>query len=376
MKTEVAIGKCSSYRQQEVDRAVVECIDRLGGIHKFVRPGQRILLKINQLMGKSMEHAVTTHPAVLRAMIRLVRDAKASPYVGDSPAIASLDSVAEKSGIKEVCDDMGVQLVELDEPVTVKNNSARLIRSFRVSGKLEQFDAIINMPKLKTHSLTGMTGAVKNLFGCVPGRLKQGYHLRLQDGIHFSEMLLDLGRIIKPVLNIMDAVVAMEGQGPAAGTPRKLGLLIAGRSALAVDTVAVHIIGMKDTWALTILAAKRQGMAEADIKNISVIGEDIPRIKSFRRPKSFVNKVPLPVMRTAKSLFTARPALSPELCIGCGHCMEICPAHAIKIIDKKPVFDYSRCIRCYCCHEVCPQKAIRLKSGLLAKAAEKITGQA
>lgn len=367
MATSVSVVRCSSYEQDIVDNSLKACLEPLGGLKSFLKPRQRVLIKPNLLYGKTPEHAVTTHPSVLKAIIKEVRSIGAMPEVGDSPGLQSLHNAAEKSGINALCQELQVPLVELDDPL---EKDGAHIKSLSISRKVLSYDAVINVPKLKTHMFTGYTGAVKNLYGCVPGKIKSSYHLRFQDNLLFSDMLLEINGIVRPCLSIMDAVVGMEGQGPGSGAPRQIGLVLASTDAVALDTVACTIISMGPDEALTLAAAQKRGLPEARLENIRIIGPAIKEllITDFRRAHSGLNSVPKSFRVAAKNLFTARPACIPDLCIGCRQCHDICPATAIDMVDKKPRFDYSKCIRCFCCHEICPQKAIMLKQGLIARA--------
>lgn len=367
-KTEVAVVKCGDYVQNDVDRAVEEAVNLLGGIRRFVKKGDKVLLKINLLIGKAPEYAVTTHPTVVRAIIRLIKKAGGLPAVGDSPSAGSLQGFGkslEIAGIKKVCDELNVPTIELDRPIQ-KRVDGRITKSFMVSSRLDEFDVIINMPKLKTHTLTLFTGAVKNLFGCISGRKKGIYHVFAQDAERFSELLLDLNQIIKPQLNIMDGIIGMDGNGPAAGDPKKMGLIIAGNSALAVDTVAIEIIGMRKEVPLLRLAQSRK-LEEADLKKIKILGKRLEevRINDFRRPGAqVISIIPKWARRLFRYSILQKPFVNERLCIGCGSCVRICPKKAITLINKKPRYDYGKCIRCYCCQEVCPEKAIFLKDTL------------
>ncbi len=370
--TTVSIAGCVSYT--DADASVKTCLDMLGGIGKFVKKGDRVLLKINQLSPKSQDDAVTTHPIFVAAVAKEVSRAGGLPSVGDSPGLHSLSAVAKKSGILDMCQELDIPLVELGEPQAVKT-SGNISKSFRLSARLKEFDVLINLPKLKTHSLTGMTCAVKNIYGCIPGKIKGSYHLRFQDPAIFSEMLLDLHDAVHPSLTIVDAVVGMEGSGPAAGNPRDIGLVIAGTSAIAVDTVAMNIIGMKESEVHTASCAKKRGIPGSDISEIEIVGKSLEdvKIKNFRRPGNMMQKMPVSLSRIVRGIFTARPVLEKALCISCGSCEKICPAGAITMHQKKPKFDYGKCIRCYCCHEICPQKAIPLRRGIVAGLLSKVT---
>jgi uncharacterized protein (DUF362 family)/Pyruvate/2-oxoacid:ferredoxin oxidoreductase delta subunit len=369
-KAKVAIVRCADYKNTHVEAALSKSLTLLGGIRKFVKKGDRVLLKVNLLTGRKPEDAVTTHPSVVRAVIRLVKAAGGKPSVADSPSASSIhsfDHQAEVCGLKQVCEELKVPLFELSEPIQTPVPNGKVAKSFMLSGKLKDFDVIINLPKLKTHSLTGFTGGIKNLYGCVSGRHKGYYHIIAQDGQRFSEMLLDLFSVVKPQLNILDAVVSMEGNGPSAGDPRRTELILAATDALALDAVACAIIDMEKEVPVLNIAKKRK-MPQAELSHIEVLGEPIHKVKvkDFKRPGSMAMfMIPTPVRKLVRNFILRKPVVVPEICINCGSCARVCPKNAITMERGRPVFDYDLCIRCYCCQEVCPQKAIVLKGNFI-----------
>lgn len=360
MRSTVAVAKCNTYERAEA--ALERCLADLGGMGAFVRPGDRTLLKVNLVSGHDESRAVTTHPAIVSAVIRQVRNAGGIPFVGDSPALASAVAVARRAGIAKVCEELQAPIVDLDDPVFV--TAAHAKRAFRVSRQLRQFDVIVNIPKLKTHCLVGMTCAVKNMFGCIPGKLKTGHHLAQPDPIEFSEMLLTLHDTVAPHLTIVDGVLGMEGPGPGAGDPRLFGVLVAGPSSIAVDTVCARILGFADKEVSTVWLAQKQGIPGAVLGDIEVRGEPIAgvAVANLKKPRvSMTTRVPSLLMNLGKTLFTPGPALLQDRCLLCGDCMRICSARAVSMTDQGPRFDSKSCIRCYCCHEICPAGAITLK---------------
>jgi len=369
-KMKVSVTACDKY--SDVLGAMRKCLKPLGGIKVIVKEGDKVLLKINQLIAKPSEHAVTTNPEFVRACIHLVKEAGGKPYVGDSPAIQSLKTVAKKSGIADICSKEKTPLVELKTVKTVKIKG-RIVRSIKLARELDRFDKIINLPKLKTHQLAGLTGAVKNLFGCVPGRLKSMYHLRFIHVRQFSQLWLDIHDTINPDLNIMDGIIGMEGEGPGAGDPRLVGAVIASTNAIALDRVAINIVGIRPKEVPTIWHSQKEKKAESFIKNINVVGDTI-RIKNFKRPRLLLRIISLYVPNIIKHIFTRKPFVNEKKCVSCKACYKVCPTGAITFPAKIPIFNYKKCIRCFCCHEVCPNKAIVLKGGIFAKLAIKLLG--
>jgi len=245
---------------------------------------------------------------------------------------------------------------------------------------ITQADAVFNICKMKTHMYMHVTGAVKNNFGIIPGLSKVGFHAKLINKDRFADMLLDLSLYVSPRLSIMDAVLAMEGEGPgASGTPRQVGLLLASTSDLAIDVVAGEIMGLPYEHNPVLMAAKRRDVLPYKIENVNVIGEDISAIKipDYKFPSTVrgfsktVEKNSV-IRNFLKSTLSKYPVVSKKRCIGCGMCATACPEKMITIITqkegKKAVINLKNCIRCYCCHELCPLKAIDIKSKLISKA--------
>jgi len=381
MKSIVSLSGCKSYSQKEVDKAVREALNLIGGIKKFVKKGDKVLLKPNLLFGKDPKYAVTTHPAVLKAVIKQVKKVGATCAVGDSHP--NLGDIANITGIKKVCKEMNVKLSDLGEGKVVKNLKAKLMKRFLICKDIFNFDVMINMPKLKTHVFTIYTGAVKNLFGCIPKEQRIQFHLKLQDSKEFSDMLLDLFLLFKSkikMLNIMDAVVGMEGPGPSSGIPRKIGAISASDNALALDKVATEMTNLGST--PLIYLGKRRKIAGADSSEIVVKGDEIS-VSNFKPPIAMdsvaslflahtgLKKLPLWAVKIVKNKLTAKPMVIKKTCMGCSACQKGCPVGAVKLVRGIPTFDYSKCIRCYCCYEFCPTKSITLKKGPLLRLVEK-----
>jgi uncharacterized protein (DUF362 family)/Pyruvate/2-oxoacid:ferredoxin oxidoreductase delta subunit len=366
--TTVSLARCRDYA--DVSDALEQCLAELGGMGAYVSAGQRVLLKVNLVSTCAAARAGTTHPALVAAVIEAVRHAGGRPAVGDSPPAGSVASVAGRAGLSSLCARHGVPLVDLDEPRVVMHPAGRLVKAFRVSGRLADFDVIINLPKLKTHVLVGMTCAVKNLFGCVPGKLKTAHHLMQQDVDAFSEMLLDLHDVIAPGLNVVDAVVGMEGPGPGKGNPRTFGWLVAGPSAVAVDAVCARLLGFAESEVPTVRLALQRGVAGATLDDIRVRGLRLDElaISDLARPRrSFTRWIPRFIMHWGKAALTLRPKLATAHCTGCGECVAHCAPQAIRLAGHRVHFDTRRCIRCHGCAALCPTRAITLTPSPLAR---------
>ncbi|MBI5885843.1 MAG: DUF362 domain-containing protein [Deltaproteobacteria bacterium] len=373
MKAKVAIARCADYTDETVYKAVASAIGRLGGMRAYVAPGERILIKPNLLASRTADKAVTTHPAVISAVIRLVKEAGAIPFAGDSPAIGSARKVAEKSGILEVCRTHNVEVVELKTLAIVENPSGHRFKRLEVSKEALDFDGIINCPKFKTHAQVYLTLGVKNLFGCVPGKLKPQWHLSAGvDSIDFADMLLDLYFFLKPRLNIMDAITAMEGNGPSSGTPVQMGLVFASNDAIAMDAIAAQVVGAKAHDLPILKAAEKRGVSAADPDEVDVLGEPVEavRIHGFKFPPfmsvNFAAGLPYFIDKRLRKALTSRPSVDARACSLCSVCVDICPPGVMSKTDRIGI-DYERCIRCYCCQEVCPEGAITPVEGWLKR---------
>ena len=368
--SDVSIVRCSEYDRELIFAAVKQAVDLLGGMHAFVKPGERVLIKPNLLKGKAPEAAVTTHPEIVRAVIRLVREAGGEPMVGDSPGMGDLRKVSEKAGILGVVNEEGATLVELDEVVQVRNQGR--FQRFEIARAAYEADAIINLPKLKTHGMTTLTGAVKNLFGCVPGKRKVQWHFNT--GVNhelFATMLNELCALLKPRLTIMDAVIGMEGNGPGSGEPRQIGVVIAGQDPVAVDVVSSSVLGVSLARLPLIRAAAAAGYGETRPDRITVFGESIAdvAIKHFRLPPQEHLEWRLPewARLVLKDALTTKPVINNRSCIQCGICQGHCPQGAIENRDGVLEIRYRDCIRCFCCQEFCPQGAITVGRGWALK---------
>ena len=362
----VGLVACDAYQREKTHAAVKRAIDALGGISAFVKPGDRVLLKPNLLKANPPDDAVTTHPEIVRAVIRLVRGAGGRVLVGDSPGMGRLDKVARTAGILAVVNEEGAELVSFDDPVTV--NAQGRFQHFEIARVAHEADVIINLPKLKTHGMVTMTGAVKNCFGCIPGNRKAQWHLNAGvDHDQFSRMLVELYALLAPKLTVMDAVVGMEGNGPGSGDPRRIGAIIAGQDAVAVDVVAAALISLSPVRLPVGRAAIELGIGAASLEDITVKGDELEPliVRDFRLPASVHTEWPLPdwLRRTLKNALTNKPAIDHSICLQCGLCERHCPRKAISKGRTGLVIDYRNCIRCFCCQEFCPHRAIQVRKG-------------
>jgi len=365
---------CGSYDDGEVSSAVSKALSLLGGMPAFVGEGDRVLLKVNLLSAAAPEKAITTHPSVVKAVVGEVQRAGGLPVIGDSPGgpfnRRLLERAYVKSGLADVAAETGAELNYNTDSMQVSCPTGRLMKRLDLIKAVGEADVVITLPKLKTHVLTQFTGATKILFGVVPGLTKTAYHAKLGDVSRFSDMLLDILEHVKPALSIMDGVVGMEGDGPGyQGTPRELGLVLAGGDGVALDVVATSIIGMNPLDVPILRRAVERGMTSGRLPDIDVLGERVEDVRViFKRP-SYAGGLRDRLMSTRLFRLMLLRSIVPSpvsnsRCVRCGVCAENCPVGAITITDRARM-DLGKCIRCYCCHELCPHRAIDLRRGLL-----------
>jgi uncharacterized protein (DUF362 family) len=240
--SKVALIRCESYDYDEVKKAIVRGLGLIGGAGKFVKSGQKVLLKPNLLVGELPEKCVNTHHAVFRAVAEIFKETGALLSYGDSPAIGSTASAARKCGIQAVSEELGIAEANFKTAIEVFYEKGVQNKIFFIAKAIIDTDAVISLPKLKTHAFEKFTGSVKNQFGCIPGVRKGEYHIKLPDANHFAQMLVDLNNFVKPVLYVMDGIFAMEGNGPRGGKPRKMNILLFSDDPIALDATVCRLI--------------------------------------------------------------------------------------------------------------------------------------
>lgn len=390
MNPQVTIVKCSNYQQPAVDQAVRESVDLLGGMGQFVQPGQKVLLKVNLLSATPPERGVVTHPAVVEAMVRLVQEAGGNPLIADSPGTsvpyteAGLRRIYEISGLLEVAERTEAALNWDTSYEEVSHPEGFLVKRLEVIKPVLEADVVISLPKLKTHTLTVFTGATKILFGVVPGLAKAVFHARMRNVTHFALMLLDIISLVKPALVLMDAIVGMEGDGPATGPLRDVGVVLASRDSVALDAVATSIVGFDPLKVPTLREAAARGLWTGKVDDIETLGVSVEEVlvPDFQPPSTrlredatlftpFITRHFGPLITNH---FTLRPVPQRGRCIACGDCVAGCPQQVITIVDSLAVIDYGGCIRCYCCHELCTEGAIDLERSWLGSLVHRVSG--
>lgn len=299
--------------------------------------------------------ACTTHSALIESVCKILKKNNCKIFIGDSPFTNS-EASFKAAGLEKLKKYGKLIIFEQDRQIRIHNDKAKILKNFELAKIILEADIIINMPKLKTHSLTKYTGAIKNLYGCIPGGLKQRLHNEAHGDKNFSKMLVDIYQSILPQLNIMDGIIGMEGEGATSGDAKKAGLVIASKNSVALDIAACKIIGYNPKRVYAISEAVKRKLVKN--YNIEVLGLD-------RLPQIYFKKPTLhQISKTKKlihKLFRERPIVTDEsLCAKCGMCAKHCPVQAI-ILNPYPKINKKECIRCFCCIEICPRNAMMIK---------------
>ena len=372
----VFVKRVGSYEDDIFDK-IENAVNSIGGITNYVSDGDRVVLKVNLLMGKNPDDAVTTHPEIVKSVAKLVKKAGGIPVIADSPGgpfnDLNLNRAYKNSGFEEIAEEENIELNRDTGGTKVDFSSGKIKKSFTIANYAQNADLIINLPKLKTHGLTMYTGAVKNLFGIVPGLLKAEYHLNLQEVEHFSEMLVDLAELISPQLTIMDGIWGMEGDGPSGGEVKKFEHILISTSPYAVDVVGSYVMGISPQDKVPTIASSQDRNLVDNLDNIEILGEQLKSYKDTKIPKIekksnlIDQKLPDFLSNFLTNILRPRPIFNHDKCVGCGVCVESCPADTIDLINSKAVVELNDCIRCFCCQELCGYNAVEIKRPILGK---------
>ncbi len=367
--SKVVISDCNEYNLELLTRKLNAGIALLGGWEKYVSPGMKVLLKVNLIGPKAPETAAITHPEFVRALVRILKGLGCAVWIGDSSggAIAGIAPTARSlkvSGLEQVAREEGAEIKNFDrEGVVEVTPESGLGGKMFIAKPMFDADSVINLPKFKTHSAGIYTGAVKNLFGCIPGLRKAEYHRLAPDPRDMGEVLTDIHQAVKVGLHIMDGVTAMQGEGPTAGTVYPAGKLLMSSDPLALDTVAVAMLGLGIEDIPILVSARTRNLGKSDLKAIELVGDftSPPQLKGFKLPKRLKLIKPRNYKLVVKVIdfLKARPRVNLKVCKHCNMCVESCPVQAIDRETK--VVNYSLCIECMCCHELCEHKAVELR---------------
>jgi len=381
MKSPVALVRCAEYDEYGVNEAVQRGIDLLGGMNQFIRPGERIVLKPNILVGDDPNKLVGPHPWFFKAIAQAAQKVTGQLSYGDSPGFGKPLAQARKAGLQEVAEGLGIPLADFEHGREVEYKESPFLKYFTLANGVLDADGLISIAKMKTHGITRITGAVKNQFGCVPGLLKGQFHVKMPNPHDFARMLVVLNLYIRPRLYGMDGIVAMEGNGPRGGSPRAMRVLLFSPDPVALDATVCRLINLQPEFVPTSLPGQKWGLGTFRDSDIELLGD---RLEDFVCQTFDVVRRPVPQMSQTsqyafvRNLTSTRPVIDHAKCGLCGTCVRVCPVDPKSVNwhdgDKliPPSFKYDRCIRCFCCQEMCPDHAISIQTPLLAKLVQKI----
>jgi len=386
-KIKVSVTNCSSYVPEIIDPALEECLNELSCFKDIIKPGKKILIKPNLLSPNNPEKAITTHPLFVEAVIKKIVEVTGQPEnitLADScvPILAhtknGLRKLYEATGMVNLQDRTGILLNYDNRSTKISAADGVSVKKIDAISPVVKADIIINLPKLKTHNLTITTGAIKNMFGVIPGMAKPGFHTRFFNVSMFCNLLIDIACAVKPQLTIMDGVLGMEGDGPGnGGIPRKTNLILSSKDPFALDNIASNIMGLGEDDNPVLTEAKKRNIEGAFIENIELLGGLLEefKINGFMLPnitkKELGNNIIINIIKKfARNSLNPYPKIDTKKCIGesCKTCKKICPQTAISDSSKNEndlIFDYNKCTRCFCCSEACPEGAIENKYTVL-----------
>ena len=387
-KSKVAVIHCDTYNREQVKNAVYQAIDLLGGIDSLFQIEESIVIKPNLLRKSIPEQGIITHPMVFSAVGEYLQSHGFHKLsYGDSPGVGQPERIVEEAGMEAEAKRLGISLGDFGTGVTCAFPQGNTAKEFVLCQEVANGAAIVNVCKMKTHALERITGAVKNMYGCIQGMHKKSGHAKYTDPESFARMLVDLNLYLKPRLHIMDGIVAMEGNGPASGTPVKMGVLLASYDPVALDSIFAKLIYVEPETVPTIYYGQRMGLGNGKIESIQILTEKgtvsiEELVNLYGKPEFDVYRGEIKGGGQKKvewllKRFRQKPYILEERCIHCGVCVGHCPLEkkALEFKNGKehpPVYDYQLCIRCFCCQEMCPEKAIEIKTPLLRKVLDRM----
>jgi uncharacterized protein (DUF362 family)/NAD-dependent dihydropyrimidine dehydrogenase PreA subunit len=352
--TQIVAGHCDDYGSSDLKGFFDEALTKTG----ITCDKCKILLKPNLLSGKPPAKAVNTHPDFIQALAEILLDRGCSVYIGDSPGYESTEKALKKSGIMDVVDRLHLHVVPFNRTVAKENTGISPYKEIILGEDPLDYDVVINLPKLKTHIMMGLTAGVKNTFGFIPSLNKAKWHLRCgMDSRLFASLLIDIHMVVRPTVTILDGIIAMDTDGPSHGRPRNLGLVALATDALSLDSYLETLLRVSYPLPVTSVAKHYGLIPESLIDNKSV-----PSIDDFVMPVTIRQEWGghSLVREATRSFFTKKPKCNPRMCNACKTCVNVCAAGAVTFNEVKISFDYGKCIRCYCCAEMCPTGAIKV----------------
>ena len=377
MEKRVSLQRVNRYEPEALDLALAAALRPLGGIGAYVKPGQRVLLKVNAVIPSNPKRAVVTHPMVVASVAKAVLMAGGVPVIADSPGgpyqPKLLEATYRANGLWDLAKRLGVELNLDCSSFVLAAPHGRIAHDFPCITPVKEADVIISLGKLKTHGMMMYTGAVKNLFGTVPGMSKAEYHLKMPREEDFAALLVDLAEALQPDLAILDGIVAMEGNGPNSGRPRELQALLVSPNAHALDLAACGIIGLAMDRVPTLKEAYQRGLIPEEPMSLELFGEPLVdlavndfELPKHRQGKTLKDEDAKGLKRVFLNSLRPRPVFLRRKCRFCRRCVESCPVKCLKMTDKGPKANLGKCIRCFCCEELCPYQAVSVSKPWLS----------
>jgi len=370
--SKVIVQRCDVYDLDLVYTKIKWALEQLGGIESIISKDKVILVNPNLVVASEPENAVTTHPVIFEAVIKILLEKDYNVIYGDSPGLGNPEKVAQKAGLKTVADKYNIKHADFINGKQISVPESKVCKQFDIVNAYFEADAIINLPKMKAHALQRITGAIKNPFGMVLGYNKATMHSRFTNAFIFAEMLIDLNKFLDVNLHIMDGIVAMEGNGPRNGDPTPMNVILVSTDPVALDTVFCKLVGVNHMIIPTITYGNDYGLGSYE--DIEIIGDAVEPLinKNFNIDHNTIKVEDANKFAVLRKV-VRRPYIINKKCKKCGVCVEVCPLEEKAVNWKQgdkttpPVYDYTKCIRCYCCQEMCPHHAIDVKTPILGK---------
>lgn len=377
MKSKVILLPCEEYEEENIYTLLKKALELLGGIESLIKKEEKILLKPNLLKRAEVEKAVITHPVVVGAFARILREKGYQNLVlADSCGHGTTKAVIKGTGMDTYLEKYEIPAIDYSQGISVKYPQGVQAKEFVIPKELLESDCVISLCKMKTHALERVTGAVKNSYGFIYGLHKAKGHTLYPSADSFARMLVDLNKYVAPRLYIMDGIVAMEGNGPGSGDPTPMKVMLVSKDPVALDSVFCRLVHLKPEMVPTNYHGEKMGLGtwkEEEIELLTPEGEIsmTEAVSRYGNPSFNVDRTEVrhniwTKMAGALKLFQKKPYIDEARCIRCGICVKSCPVPG-KAVDfqkgreKPPVYDYRKCIRCFCCQEMCPEKAIKVK---------------
>lgn len=368
--SKVSLIKCDTYEQEILYQKVNDAVELIGGFNNLIPNNSKVFIKLNCVGPFDKDRGITTHPEFVRSVIRHIKKYTNNIIVGDNPAVRDQVFTLKKCGIYNILLEENVNILDQTKLTTISNTDHKMYSEFEVSEEMVTCDVLINLPKLKTHSLAYMTVAEKNFFGTIYGLNKSAWHIKANNPLHFGNAMNDLYSAIlntlnknnAKIINICDGILGLEGEGPSTGgTPKKANIIMASLDAVSLDKVACKVTNLDETKLFINNIAGERKLGVSNLDEIEILGEKLDScITQFVAPKDSLSSVGLRILKFKlfRNLLLEHPVIDTNICIKCGECVKICPPKTMQMNKSYPHLKQTNCIRCWCCQEVCPQNAI------------------